>query len=425
MKLREDVWTKLFLSCSVFLTASALAEESTLLRPAAVFDGQEMHADWVVLVTGDKIAAAGPNVPAPADARTIDLPGMTLLPGMIEGHSHMFLHPYNETSWNDQVTDESLAMRVARGTVHARKTLEAGFTTARDLGTEGAGYADVGLRQAIESRIIAGPRLLVATRAIVATGSYGPKFSTEVDVPQGAQEASGVEEVTRVTREQIGKGADLVKVYADYRWSKDEPSRPTFSQEELNAIVQTARSAGRATVAHATTPEGMRRAINAGVETIEHGDEGTPEIFQLMKQKGVALCSTVAAGDAVSRYQGWKKGSEPDPPRIQQKRASMKAAREAGVTFVMGGDSGVFAHGENALEMELLVHEYGFKPLEVLRQATSGNSSILHLIDRGSIRAGLLADLVAVEGDPTRDVAAVRRVTFVMKGGVIVREPQR
>ncbi len=421
MKLREDVWTKLFLSCSVFLTASALAEESTLLRPAAVFDGQEMHADWVVLVTGDKIAAAGPDVPAPAGARTIDLPGVTLLPGMIEGHSHMFLHPYNETSWNEQVMNESLAMRLARGTVHARKTLEAGFTTARDLGTEGAGYADVGLRQAIESRIIAGPRLLVATRAIVATGSYGPKFSTEVDVPQGAQEASGVEEVTRVIREQIGKGADLVKVYADYRWSKDEPSRPTFSQEELNAIVQTARSAGRATVAHATTPEGMRRAINAGVETIEHGDEGTPEIFQLMKQKGVALCPTVAAGDSVARYRGWKKGSDPDPPAIAQKRASMKAAGEAGVTFVMGGDVGVFTHGENALEMELLVNEYGFTPIQVLRQATSGNAAIFHLADRGSIRPGLLADLVSVAGDPTRDVATLRQVRFVIKDGVVVR----
>ena len=413
------------------LTAVALAllaiasarGESILLKPAAVFDGVEMHAGWSVLATDDKIAAAGPNLSAPAGARTIELPGQTLMPGMIEGHSHMFLHPYNETSWNDQIVQESIALRTARATVHARKTLEAGFTTARDLGSEGAGYADVGLKQAIESGIIPGPRLLIATLALVATGSYGPKLSTDVAVPQGAQEASGVEEVTRITREQIGKGADVVKVYADYRWGNGEPSRPTFSQEELNAIVQTARSAGRPTVAHATTPEGMRRAIEAGVETIEHGDDGTLEVFRLMKEKGVALCPTVAAGDAISRYRGWKKGADPEPPRITAKRASITAAREAGVTFAMGGDSGVFAHGENALEMELLVREHGFSPLDVLRQATSGNAAIFHLLDRGSIRAGLLADLVSLTGDPTKDVAALREVRLVMKGGAIVREP--
>jgi imidazolonepropionase-like amidohydrolase len=233
------------LAFALLMTAlNVLRAESILLKPAAVFDGQEMHAGWSVLVTDDKIAAVGANVSAPAEAKVIELPGLTLLPGMIEGHSHMFLHPYNETSWNDQVTSESIALRTVRATVNARKTLEAGFTTARDLGSEGAGYADVGLKQAIDAGIIPGPRLLIATLAIVATGSYGPKLSTDFAVPQGAQEASGIDEVIRVTREQIGKGADVVKVYADYRWGKNEPSRPTFSQEELNAIVQTARSAG-------------------------------------------------------------------------------------------------------------------------------------------------------------------------------------
>ncbi|MEO5720369.1 MAG: amidohydrolase family protein [Chthoniobacterales bacterium] len=401
--------------------APARAEQAILLQPAAVFDGQEMHAGWRVLVQGDKIVAFGAEVATPAEARIIDLPGQTLLPGFIEGHAHLFLHPYNETPWNDQVLNESLAYRTARATAEARKTLEAGFTTVRDLGTEGAGYADVGLKQAIEAGIIPGPRMLIATRAIVASGSYGPKLSADLQVPQGAQEASGVDEVVRATREQIGKGADVVKVYADYRWGKDEPARPTFSQEELNAIVQAARAAGRPTVAHASTPEGMRRAINAGVETIEHGDEGTLEVFKLMQQKGVALCPTVAAGDAISRYRGWKEG-DPEPPRLVQKRASMKAAREAKVTFVMGGDAGVFAHGENAREMDLLVREYGFTPLEVLRQATSGNANVFHLTDRGAIRDGLLADLVAVAGDPTKDIGALRHVRFVMKGGAIVRQ---
>jgi len=412
-----------FLAVAQFVYAEP--PRSTVLRPAAVFDGQELHVGWVVVVTGDKISAAGPaaDVTVPAEARSLKLPGETLLPGLIEGHSHMFLHPYNETTWNDQLTNESQALRVVRATVHAQRTLLAGFTSARDLGSEGVGYADVGLKQAIEQGITPGPRLLVVTRALVATGSYGPKLSTDLDVPQGAQEASGADEIVRATREQIGKGADLVKVYADYRWGKDETARPTFSQEELNLIVQTARSAGRPVSAHAATAEGMRRAVMAGVETIEHGDAGTPEIFQLMKQHGVALCPTVAATDAIARYKGWRKGEGTEPERIQQKRQSMQAARKAGVTFAMGGDVGVFPHGENALEMELLVRDYGFTPIEVLRQATSGNAAIFHLSDRGSIRAGLLADLVGVKGDPTHDIAVIRQVELVMKDGVFVRQP--
>jgi imidazolonepropionase-like amidohydrolase len=412
---------------SIFLaTDLASAEEpsptSILLRPAAVFDGQELRLGWVVIVNGDKIVSAGPaeKISAPPNARSIELSGQTLLPGLIDGHTHMFLHPYNETSWNDQVLTESLALRTARATVHAQRTLMAGFTTARDLGTEGAGYADVGLKQAIEQGIIPGPRLVVATRAIVATGSYGPKFSTEVDVPQGAQEASGVEGIVRAAREQIGKGADWVKVYADYRWGTGEPSRPTFSQEELTAAAQAAHSTGRLVSAHATTAEGMRRATLAGVDTIEHGDEGTPDVFKLMKQRGVALCPTVAADDAVSQYRGWRKGKEPEPESIQKKRASMKAAREAGVTFAMGGDAGVFAHGDNVREMELLVREYGFSAIEVLRQATVENARVFRLNDRGSIRPGLLADLVSVTGDPTKDLAALRQVHLVMKSGVIL-----
>ena len=422
-------WLILLLSWSLRLPAQPAAKGSnspaTLLRPAAVFDGQDRHTDWVVLVESDRITAVGPaaQIALPAGARTLDLPGLTLLPGLIEGHSHLLLHPYNETSWNDQVLLESQALRVARATVHAQRTLLAGFTTARDLGTEGAGFADVGLKQAIDQGIIPGPRLLVATRALVATGSYGPKLSVDEDVPQGAQEADGVDGIIRAVREQIGKGADIIKVYADYRWGADGSAQPTFSQEELTLIVQTARSSGRGVVAHASTPEGMRRAILAGVETIEHGDSGTPEIFKLMKQRGVALCPTVAAGDAVAQYRGWNKGQDPTPPRIQQKHQSLEAALKAGVALAMGGDVGVFAHGDNAREMELLVRDYGLTPLQVLRQATSGNARIFHLADRGSIRPGLLADLVAVAGDPTRDVAALRQVQLVMKGGVLYRQP--
>ncbi|MEO5754489.1 MAG: amidohydrolase family protein [Chthoniobacterales bacterium] len=396
-----------------------------LLRPARVFDGEQLHADWAVLVRGDKIEAAGPaaEITAPAGADTISLPNDTLIPGLIEGHAHLFLHPYNETPWNDQVNNESLAFRTAAATAHAEAALLAGFTTVRDLGTEGAGYADVGLKKAIDQGIVPGPRLLVVTRAIVATGSYGPKLSTDLDLPQGAEEASGVDEIVRAVRRQIGKGADWVKLYADYRWGKGEPSRPTFSQEELTAAVKAAHDAGRPVAAHATTAVGMRRAVLAGVDTIEHGDDGTPEVFKLMKEHNVALCPTVAAGDAIEQYRGWKKGADPEPDGIRDKHTSMKAARVAGVRFAMGGDVGVFTHGDDAREMELLVGDYGFTPLEVLRQATAGNAAIFHLSDRGNIRAGQFADLVVVEGDPTKDIGALRQVRLVMKGGVLYREP--
>jgi imidazolonepropionase-like amidohydrolase len=396
-----------------------------LIIPGRVFDGQVMHESWAVLVEKDKISAAGPiaSIKVPANVRRLELPGTTLLPGLIEGHSHLLLHPYNETSWNDQVLVESEAERVVRATVHARKTLEAGFTTVRDLGSEGAGYADVGLKQAIEKGVIPGPRMLVAGPAIVATGSYGPKgFAPHVDVPLGAEEADGHDNLIKVVREQMGKGADLVKVYADYRWGLRGEARATFSLEELQLMVKTAASSGRGVVAHAGTEEGMRRATLAGVVSIEHGDAGTPEIFKLMAEKGVALCPTLAAGDAILQYRGWRKGVDPEPERIVQKRKSFKQVLDAGVTILAGGDVGVFTHGDNARELEMMV-DYGMKPLEVLKSATSVNAKVFGLsAELGAIRPGLLADLLIVEGRPDQNISDLRKIRLVMKGGIIVVE---
>src|SRR5258706_1592388 len=299
--------------------AAPEAPKHLLLHPQRVFDATSAATQdgWVVLVTGEKIAAAGPagSVAVPPGTTTIDLPGMTLLPGLIDAHSHIFLHPYNETLWNDQVLHESLAYRTIAATLHARDTLLAGFTTLRDLGTEGAGFGDVAVKRAIDEGRIPGPRLFVVTRAIVATASYGPGpsgFAPEFDpLTKGAQEASGTAEILRAVREQIGHGADWVKVYADYGRG-GAPATPTFSLEELKTLVDEAHSAGRPVAAHATTPEGMRRAVIAGVDTIEHGYGGTDEVFKLMAAHGGAFLPTLPPEEAYSEYfQNYKRGTRP------------------------------------------------------------------------------------------------------------------
>jgi imidazolonepropionase-like amidohydrolase len=414
------LWMALALVQAVSTTAPPAA---ILLEPDRVFDGVNPypHAGWQVLVRGDRIVAVGPHLSAPADARVLPLPGQTLMPGMIEGHGHLFLHPYNETGWDDQVLHELLAVRTARAIVHARDTLMAGFTTERDLGTEGAGFADVGVKQAIERGIVPGPRMLVATRAIVAEGAYGPKgFEPGVKIPQGAQEVSGVDDIIRASRDQIAAGADVVKMYADYHYEPGEPSRPTLSEAELSAGARVGHDAGRLVAVHTVTPEGMRRAIAAGVDTIEHGYGGTRDIFRAMHDKGVALCPTLAASDAIARYHGWD-GQEPAPDAVMQNRASFRLAMAAGVPICMGGDVGVFPHGENAREM-MLMQAAGMMPAQVLIAATSGNARIFHIAGKlGAVKPGLLADLIAVPGDPTHDVAAVKTVTLVMKSGVIAK----
>ena len=397
---------------------SAQAPAVTILKPAHVFDGETMHDGWAVRVTGERIDAAGPEASvAAAGAKVIDLPGTTLTPGLVEGHSHILLHAYSEASWESQVSKEGLALRVARATNHLRATLMAGFTTVRDLGTEGAGYADVELRDAVRQGIVPGPRVLASTRAIVATGSYQPRFVPEWSVPQGAEEADGVDSLTRVIRDQIGRGADWIKLYGDYRWGPLPGSHPTFTADEMKRAVEVADSAGVPIAVHTSTPEGMRRATLANVATIEHGNEGTPEIFKLMAEHHVAWCPTLTAGAGP-----WPP-ADPNSTANQRKKAVFKSALDAGVTIINGSDVGTFPHGDNARELEAMV-AYGMTPAAAVKSATSAAAKVLRMENQiGQVKAGLFADLAAFDGDPTKDIAALRRVTFVMKNGTVYKQP--
>jgi len=416
-------YLKYFITLTIILIFGIKLNSQTkyYITAPRLFDGEVMHKDWALIIENNKIINVGPveQLKVPEGSVKINYPNATILPGLIEGHSHLMLYPYNITDWDTQVLKEPDSYRTVRATVHAKNTLLAGFTTARDLGTEGAGYSDVSLKRAINEGIIIGPRLMVAGRAIVSTGSYGPKgYDSDQQIMLGAEPADG-NDLIRVVRDQIGKGADFIKIYADYRWGINGEDRPSFTLDELKLINEVTKSSGRVMVCHAKSKEAIRRAVLAGAETIEHGDFIDVELGKLMKQYNVTYIPTISAVDVISQYRGWKKGVTDPPINVLNKRKSFKDAIASGVSIGMGGDVGVYPHGENVLEMELMV-EYGLPVIDALKAATSINAKAFHIDDSlGYIKPGYIADIIAVEGDPSKNISDLKKVKFVMKEGII------
>ena len=420
-------WTRRFMGAGLGLVlmatnawAQPAAEGTLVVRGASLLEppAGAARAGETLVIRGGQVTAVwrpGEKVGLVDDgAVTLDLAGLTVLPGLIDLHSHLLLHPYDEASWDDQVLREQLELRTIRGVVAAQATLEAGFTTLRDLGTEGAGYADIALRDAVAQGMIPGPRLFVATRALVATGAYGPAgFDPRWSLPKGAQVADGPDGVRRAVREQIAAGADWIKIYADYRRRRGGPSTATFSPEEMTAMVHEAHTAGIPVASHASTDEAIRRSIAAGVQTIEHGYQASAEVLELMRQEGVVLCPTLAASEAIAQYRD-------QADRIEQARSLVQRAMAAGVTMALGSDVGVFDHGDNAREIELFV-DYGMAPKDALAAATSVAAKVLRQEGvLGCLAVGCQADFIAVAGDPLQNIGLLRQPLVVVQGGRVV-----
>lgn len=407
------------------------APRATIVRAARLIDGvsDAVRQSHALLVEGDRILAVGPAAEvarrAPAGAVELDLGDATLLPGLIDAHTHLLLQgDITQQDYDEQLLKESTPYRTIRATVAARTALLNGFTTLRDLETEGAMYADVDVKRAINAGIILGPRLFVATRAFSATGMYPLQgFSWELRVPSGVQIVDGPEEIRKGVREQVRFGADWIKVYVDRRYYLGADGRVrswlNFSDEELRGFVQEAHRLGRRIAAHAIGWDGIDAALRAGFDSIEHGHGLTDDLMDRMVQQKVYWCPTIYVGVYVAPGRGgiW-------PKLVELERAAFAKAVKKGVLIAYGTDAGGYAWTEpQARELSYMV-QWGMTPMAALKAATSVAATLLAQESQlGSLEAGKLADLIAVPGDPLKDIGALERVHFVMKGGVIYRRP--
>jgi imidazolonepropionase-like amidohydrolase len=410
------------------LSLSAQSNQWVVIRAGRLFDPQQgtFIAHAIVVVHGDRITAAGAGeqVKTPVGAEVIDLGNATLLPGLIDAHTHLFLTGESGGRYDEQLLKESWQYRTIEAVVNARKDLEAGFTTMRDLETEGAMYSDADVRNAINRGLIPGPRLQVATRALSTTGGYALEgYSPEVTVPSGLQKVDSPWAARQAVREQISYGADVIKIYSTHHFHFTPDGKlvsiPTFTLEEIQAIVDEAHREGVKVACHAYGGVGLHNCLDAGVDSIEHGLDLDDAAIQKLVQKHIYYVPTLYAYEFEPEEDLKATGGKTSRARIHE--ASFRKAVAAGVVIAFGTDVGPFPHGTQAKELEYMVR-FGMRPVEAMRAATSVAAELLGWQDRiGSVEPGKFADLVAVVGDPATDITELERVKFVMKGGQVVR----
>jgi imidazolonepropionase-like amidohydrolase len=421
---------------SLLVSTSALAQTDpppdavTVIRAGTLIDGRSptLRHDQVIVVRGNRIEAVGDaaSTKIPEGATAIDLSRATVLPGLIDSHTHIFLQGEDpaEGGYDAQLLKHGLAFRAARATVSARRALAQGFTTIRDVETEGAGYGDVGIKQAIEAGYIPGPRMFVVTRAISTTGGYNLEgYAPEVDVPKGAQLIDGPVEARKAAREQLDHGADWIKVYMTHRsWLDKEGrlvSQPTLSLEEIRAIVDETHGWGKKVACHAYNGVGLHRALDGGCDSIEHGLELDDAAIAQMVKQGTWLCPTMSV-----YYDQWAPADTPSGKRDRQRVAlhgpSLRKAVKAGVRIAFGTDVGGFSWKEPMAREFARMVEFGMTPMAAIQSATSKAAEMLGMSGEiGVVAPGAYADVVAVAGDPLKNVGELERVGFVMKDGKV------
>jgi imidazolonepropionase-like amidohydrolase len=422
----------LFVISAVGQQTSRPAQSVTVIRAGTLIDGKTatVRHDQVILIRGNRIESVSDaaNAKIPAGAHEIDLSKETVLPGLIDSHTHIFLQGEDPAKggYDANILNAPLALRAARATVSARRALEQGFTTLRDVETEGAGYGDIGIKQAIEGGYIPGPRLLVSTRAISTTGGYPLEgYAPELEMPKGAQIADGPVEARKAAREQLDHGADWIKVYMTHRsWvgkNGELVSQPTLTVEELRAIVDETHGWGKKVACHAYGGIGLHRALDGGCDSIEHGlDLDDAAIAQMLKQ-GTWYVPTLAV-----YYTDWAPtdtpGGQRDRLRASVHEVSFKKAMKAGVKIVFGTDMGGIPWTEPIAQEFSRMVEFGMPAIDAIQSATSRAAVLLDMEGKiGVLAPGAYADVIAVNGDPLRDIKVLENVDFVMKDGQVFR----
>jgi len=423
--------------CTVVSVVAAQAQAPvTVIRAGRLIDGVSAtpRLDQVIVIRGNRIESVGDSVSAkiPAGARVLDLSQTTVLPGLIDAHTHIFLQGEipAEGGYDAQLLKHGLAFRAARATVAARRALEQGFTTIRDVETEGAGYGDVGIKQAIDAGYIPGPRMFVVTRAISTTGGYPLEdYAPEIELPKGVQIVDGPVEARKAAREQLDHGADWIKVYMTHRSWLDKQgnlvSQPTLTLEEIRAIVDETHGWGKKVACHAYNGVGLRRALDGACDSIEHGLELDDAAIAQMVRQGTWLCPTMSV-----YYHEWAPAGTPagerDRKRVAVHGPSLQKARKAGVKIAFGTDVGGFPWTEPIAQEFPRLIEFGMTPMAAIQAATSRAAEMLGMSGQlGTVAPGAYADIVAVSGDPLKDVKVLEGVFFVMKDGKVYRDERR